>query len=93
MYIVFRPLYLPAVAIFTNCFEFENSSQESSNISKHLVPLLGRFSIKSKSTPWINLRFFSLHLTIKRLIMLIKTKNSNAGCWLGMLVRNQKFDC
>ena len=41
IYIVFRPLCLPAVAVF---------SHESSKINRYLVPLLGRFSIESEIT-------------------------------------------
>ena len=80
MYIVFRLLCLPAGATCTNCFEIEISSQESSNINRYLVPLLRRFSITSKSTHWLNLRFF-LYLTLKRLILLIKVKVF-VYCWL-----------
>ena len=56
-YIVFVPLCFLAVASFTNCSIFERSSQESSNIDRYFVLLLGRFSTNSKSTPWIKLRF------------------------------------
>ena len=48
---------LPALATFTNCLKFEISLQESSNINSYFVPFLGRFSINSVSTPWINCRF------------------------------------
>ena len=60
---------LPAEAIFTNCVEFESCSQESSNISRYLVPLLGRFSITL-----VKFKVISLHLSIKMLIMLMKVK-------------------
>ena len=54
----FSPLFLPAVAIFTNSLEVEISSQESSNNNSYFVRLLGRFSTSSKSPPWINSSFF-----------------------------------
>ena len=69
-YIVFRPLCLPAVASFSNCLYFEISSQESSKTSRYLVPLEKSLKIYSLD----KFKVFCLHLTIKRLIILIKVE-------------------
>ena len=66
--------------------EFEFFSQESSNISISLIPSLKRFSIQSKSTPWIIMRFFSVHFTIKLLVMFVKVEQI-----CGMLVEMHRF--
>ena len=77
MYILFRPLCLPAVAIFTKLFGIWNFFTRIIKYKQILSSVVGKIFNQVKIYSLKKFKVFSLHLTMKRLIILIKVPTFN----------------